>query len=119
MVTYLHIEQSFRALGPPFSATGIFLQAIGGCQKRLPKDRLRTDGCAERLSCCALRREKAFDLGTALPNFLLWSKIFQLPPFLRIFEILERTKKGKGGSTKRGGSWGVRFLGKGGPDLSQ
>ena len=51
MVTYLHIEQSFRALGPPFSATGIFLQAIGGCQKRLPKDRLRTDGCAERLSC--------------------------------------------------------------------
>ena len=37
-------------------------------------------------------------LGTALPNFLLWSKIFQLPPFLRIFEILERTKKGKGGS---------------------
>ena len=49
-------------------------------------------------------------LGTALPNFLLWSKIFQLPPFLRIFEILERTKKGKGGSTKKGGSWGVRFL---------
>ena len=50
-------------------------------------------------------------LGTALPNFLLWSKIFQLPPFLiRIFEILERTKKRKGGSTKKGGSWGVRFL---------
>ena len=29
---------------------------------------------------------------------------------LRIFEILKRTKKGKGGSTKKGGSWGVRFL---------
>ena len=51
-----------------------------------------------------------YKLGTALPNFLLWSKIFQLPPFLRIFEILERTKKRKGGSTKKGGSWGVRFL---------
>ncbi len=44
------------------------------------------------------------NIGTALPNFLLWSKIFQLPPFLRIFEILERTTKGKGGSTKKGGS---------------
>ena len=30
--------------------------------------------------------------GNHLPNFLLWSKI-QLPPFLRIFEILERTKR--------------------------
>ena len=71
MVTYLHIEQSFRALGPPFSATGLFLQAIGGCQKRLPKDRLRTDGCAERLSrsfllfVCALRREKS---GVGIPR---------------------------------------------------
>jgi hypothetical protein len=34
----------------------------------------------------------------------------QLPPILRIFEILEKTKKRKGGSTKIGGSWGVRFL---------
>ena len=51
-----------------------------------------------------------YPIGTALPNFLLWSKIFQLPPFLRIFENLERTKKRKGGSTKKGGSWGVRFL---------
>ena len=41
-------------------------------------------------------------LGTALPNFLLWSKIFQLPPFLRIFEILERTKMRKGGKKKIG-----------------
>ena len=32
-------------------------------------------------------------------------------PILRIFEILERTKKGKGRSTKIGRSWGVRFLG--------
>ena len=49
-------------------------------------------------------------LGAALPNFLQFFKIIQLPPILRIFEILERTKKRKGGSTKKGGSWGVRFL---------
>ena len=34
-------------------------------------------------------------LGTALPNFVLSPKIFQLRPILRIFEILERTKREK------------------------
>ena len=53
----------------------------------------KKEGVLDEKSMEKLREEK---IGTALPNFLLWSKIFQLPPFLRIFEILERTKKGKG-----------------------